>query len=145
MNHKAEFHKASKPKAPSPFCVRLSDEEKARLRTEAGGRPLGAYVRDRLFGEAAQKRRVSRKPKVDDEALGRVLAALGQSRLSSNLNQIAKGVNTGTLLLTPDVEADVREACDAVAAMRRDLLKALGLQTDPPSSEGLRRGERRPR
>ena len=128
MNHKAEFQKSSKPKAPSPFCMRLSDEEKARLCAEAGGRPLGAYVRDRLFGEAAQKRRVCRKPKVDDEALGRVLAALGQSRLSSNLNQIAKGVNMGTLPLTPDVQADVREACEAVAVMRRDLVKALGLQ-----------------
>ena len=132
MNHKAEFYKAAKPKAPSPFCVRLSDEEKARLRADAGGRPLGAYVRDRLFGEAAQKRRISRKPKVDDEALGRVLAALGQSRLSSNLNQIAKGVNTGTLPLTPDVEADMRKACEAVAAMRRDLVKALGLQEGGP-------------
>lgn len=128
MNHKAEFHRASKPKAPSPFCVRLTDEEKARLRAEASGRPLGAFVRDKLFGEAAQKRRVSRKPKVDDEALGRVLAALGQSRLSSNLNQIAKGVNMGTLPLTPDVQADVREACEAVAVMRRDLVRALGLQ-----------------
>ena len=132
MNRKAEFQKATKPKAPSPFCVRLSDEEKARLRTEAGGRPLGAYVRHKLFGEAAQKRRVSRKPKVDDEALGRVLAALGQTRLSSNLNQIAKGVNMGTLPLTPDVEADVREACETVAAMRRDLVKALGLQEGGP-------------
>ena len=58
---------------------------------------------------------------------GRVLAALGQSRIASNLNQLAKAVNIGVLPVTPETEADMSEACAAVSAMRADLMRALGL------------------
>ena len=45
---------------------------------------LGAYIRERLFGEDAAPRKTRGKfPVKDHEALGRVLAALGSSRLSS--------------------------------------------------------------
>jgi hypothetical protein len=65
-------------------------------------------------------------PVKDHEALGRVLGALGGSRLSSNLNQLAKAVNTGSLPATPDTEKELREACKAVTAMRDELMRALG-------------------
>jgi hypothetical protein len=55
-----------------------------------------------------------------------VLGALGRSRLSSNLNQLAKAVNTGSLPVTPETEADLRQACRDVAEIRADLLRALG-------------------
>lgn len=66
-------------------------------------------------------------PVWDAEALGRVLGALGQSRLSSNLNQLAKAVNTGSLPVTPETEADLVAACRDVAAMRSLLMRALGI------------------
>jgi len=62
----------------------------------------------------------------DKEALGRVMGALGASRLSSNLNQLAKAVNTGSLPVTPETEEELREACREIAELRADLLKALG-------------------
>ncbi|MCE8511054.1 hypothetical protein KBY28_21655, partial [Ruegeria pomeroyi] len=65
-------------------------------------------------------------PVKDAEALGRVLGALGASRLSSNLNQLAKAVNTGSLPVTPETEADLVAACEEVRALRDDLLRALG-------------------
>jgi hypothetical protein len=55
-----------------------------------------------------------------------VLGALGQSRLSANLNQLAKAVNTGSLPVTPETEADLKAACKDVLALRADLLRALG-------------------
>ena len=89
--------------------------------------PLGQYIREQLLGDdAAPRKRRVRTPVKDEEALGRVLAELGNSRLSQNLNQLARAVNTGSLPVSPEVEADLRDACRAVAEMREALLKALG-------------------
>jgi len=121
-------HKQPTPQKPTPFSLRLSFEERARLEQDASGMALGAYIRDRLFGEDAAPRHTrGHFPVKDYAALGRVLAALGQSRLSNNLNQLAKAVNTGSLPVTPETEGDLRQACKDVQAMRRDLLIALGL------------------
>lgn len=124
--------KAAKRKSPPPFSLRLTYEERARLEADAAGKPLGAYIRERLLGEdAAPRKRRSNGPIRDHEALGRIMGALGQSRLSSNLNQLAKAVNTGSLPVTPETEADLKEACREVAAMRADLLRALGKSPGP--------------
>ena len=63
----------------------------------------------------------------DHKALAQVLAALGGSRLSSNLNQLARGVNTGTLPVLPETEEDIRQACADVATIRKALIDALDL------------------
>jgi hypothetical protein len=110
-----------------PFSLRLTFEERARLERDAVGMSLGAYIRLRLFGENAAPRKTrGRQPVKDHEALGRVLGALGGSRLSQNLNQLAKAVNTGSLPVTPETERDLREACASVALLRADLMRALG-------------------
>ena len=117
-------------KPPSPFSLRLSEEERANLIRQAGSRPLGAYIRERLLGERAEKRRTFRKPKGDDKQIAQVLAELGASRLSSNLNQLAKSANMGTLDVSRNVEQELQDACGTVLAMRDALLTALGLKTD---------------
>lgn len=130
MTLRHEFHKyADKPaaKQPPPFSLRLTQDEKAQLLAEAGHKPLGFYIRERLFGaNAAPRKRQGNSPVKNQEALARVLAALGQSRLSANLNQLAKAVNTGSLPVTPETEADLQQACHEVSALRADLLRALG-------------------
>jgi len=114
---------------PSPFSLRLTFEERAQLEQDAAGMALGAYVRERLFGDNVAPRKTRGKfPVKDHEALGRVLAALGASRVSNNLNQLAKAVNTGSLPATPETELDLVEACAAIQDMRRDLLSALMVQ-----------------
>ncbi|MEM5585907.1 hypothetical protein WNZ15_25855 [Roseibium sp. AS2] len=112
-----------------PFSLRLTFEERAKLEHEAAGMPLGAYIRKQVFGENATPRKTRGKHPVKDHvALGRVLGALGQSRLSSNLNQLARAVNTGSLPVTPDTEQSLLEACEAVEEIREELLKALGVR-----------------
>lgn len=120
---------ASKKKYPPPFSLRLTYEERARLEGLSGDKPLGTFIREALLGDDVSQRK--RGGSVDHEALGRVLGALGQSRLSSNLNQLAKAVNTGSLPVTPETEADLRAACRDVSAMRADLLRALGKRPGP--------------
>ena len=66
-------------------------------------------------------------PVEDHQALGRVLAALGRSSLSSNLNQLARAVNTGTLPVHPETEAELMSACHEIKAIRAELVRALGL------------------
>ncbi|MCM2397756.1 hypothetical protein NBH19_16920 [Rhizobium sp. S95] len=122
----------ARPKQRKPetknFCLRLTDDEKRLLLERAGKVPLGTFIRNVLLGTEVQtKRRTSRKPAMDETALARVLAALGSSRLSSNLNQLAKAVNIGALPVTPETEREIADACKAVVGMRRDLLLALGL------------------
>lgn len=120
------------PKYPPPFSIRFTFEERARLDAERGRSSLAVHIRERLFGdEVTPRRRPGNSPVKDAEALGRVLGALGGSRLSNNLNQLAKAVNTGSLPVTPDTEADLVEACQEVKALRADLLRALGKLPGP--------------
>ena len=118
----------SKPAAP--FSLRLSVEERALLDAQAGGRPLGAYIRQRLLGEKSDKRRSIRKPKVDERQIAALLAELGRSRLSSNLNQLAKAANVGTLDVSKEVEAQLQEMYQAILDMRDALITALGLKPE---------------
>ncbi len=121
----------SKPggkKSAAPFSLRLTEEERAALDRQAGSKPLGAYIRERLLTGQVRKRRASRKPRVDEKQLAQVLAELGRSRLSSNLNQLAKHANVGILPDSPEVAKELKEACGAVKVMRDTLLTALGLK-----------------
>ena len=116
---------------PAPFSLRLTFEERSALEAAAGGQPLGRYIRQKVLGEnAAERKPYGKTPVKDHVALGRVLAGLGQSRLSNNLNQLARAVNSGSLPVTPDTEAYLREACDDIREIRTELVKALGLQPE---------------
>lgn len=118
-----------------PVSVRLSKEERERLDAEAGSLSVSSYIRHRLF-EAPTPRRAYRRPVKDDKALGEVLAALGQSRIRNNLNQLAKAVHSGSLPVTPETEAAILAACASVQQMSGQLVQALGLPDEPPKGGG---------
>lgn len=119
-------------KYPPPFSIRFTFEERARLDALRGRQSLAAYIRECLFGEdAAPRKKPGNSPIVNAEALARVLGALGASRLSSNLNQLAKAVHMGSLPVTPETEEELQEACAEVKALRTDLMRALGKMPEP--------------
>ena len=119
-------HPKTKRRRTPPFSLRLTNEERELLNRKAGKKPLGSYIREQLLGGQAQPRQKVRKVRYDDKLIAQLLAELGQSRIPSNLNQLAKAVNTGTLGLPSDVERDLLEACRAIISMRDNLLVALG-------------------
>ena len=120
--------RAERPPKPAPFSLRLSQDERARLLLEAGDQTLGAYIRERLFGDSLPKRRPHRRrPIKDEQALAQALGQLGNSHLANNLNQLAKAANTGSLSVSRETEEALRQAIDDVHAMRRMLMQALGL------------------
>jgi hypothetical protein len=112
-------------KREAPFSLRLTFEEKAALKKMAGDMPLGAYIKAVLFDGAPHNVRRGKSRVSDPELLGRALGQLGKSRLSQNVNQLAKAVNMGALPVTPETEADLRQACANIAVMREELMRAL--------------------
>lgn len=66
----------------------------------------------------------------DRAAMGKALALLGQSRIASNLNQLAHAANIGALIMTEDEEAGLKAALQHVSEIRALLLKATGLRTE---------------
>lgn len=115
----------AKAKREAPFSLRLSFEERAALKKMAAGEPLGAYIKAVPFDEARTGVRRSKTPARDGQAVGRALGDLGKSRLSQNLNQLAKAVNMGALPVTPETETEIQGACRAVKEMRDALMDAL--------------------
>lgn len=75
--------KARSANYPPPFSIRFTFEERARLDAERGRHSLAAHIRERLFGDEASVRKKPGNTAVGDaEALGRVLGASCNSRLS---------------------------------------------------------------
>lgn len=117
-------------KYPPPYSLRLTLEERQRLKHDAGNMPLSAYIRERLFDTPSPRKRSFRQPLKDEETLAKLLTELGQSRLSNNLNQLAKASNSGSLPVTPETEQAIHQAAHDVEEMKAYLIKALGLQPE---------------
>ena len=116
-------------KRPAPLSLRLSHEERERLQDQAGGMALGAYIKSVVFDDQAPKyRRRRAAPAADQRLLAEVLARLGGSRTANNLNQIAKHLNQGTLIIDDEVAADLSRAVAEVAWIRVTLMQALGIK-----------------
>lgn len=129
MNEKLDdFAQPRRQPQTKVFSVRLTNAERQRLAELAGSVPLGTYIRERLLSpEDTHPRLVRHRHRsIDHALLSRVLATLGDTRLSSNLNQLAKAVHLGVLPATPETETEIVAACEAVVVMRRALIAALG-------------------
>lgn len=104
-----------------------SFEVRAKLEEMAAGMTFSAYIRACVFAESAKRRK--RRPKsavADKAAAAEALALLGQSRIASNLNQLAYHANIGALMVGETEKAQIAEANAHLAAIRALLMQALG-------------------
>ena len=125
--------KAPTSRRPAPLSLRLTPEERLQLERDAAGLSLAAYIKSRLFdGLAGPVRSRGKFPVRDHQAISTVLGKLGHSRIANNLNQIARAANVGALDVTPEIEAELREAAAEVIAIRQLLVEALGLNGGSP-------------
>lgn len=122
-------HPSSPSKYGAPFSLRLTQEERKALNELADGQPLGAYIKDALLNRGIRPRTRGARPVKDRAALARLLGLLGASRLSQNINQLAKAANTGSLPVNEEVHRALLEGCAAIQSIRTLLLIALGLQS----------------
>jgi hypothetical protein len=92
--------------------------------------PKGAYIKSVIFADDAPTYRKRRQaPSAEQQLLAAVLARLGQTKHANNLNQIAKHLNLGTLVLDEELAADINAALADIAWMRTKLMEALGVQS----------------
>ena len=117
-----------------PFSIRLSKDERQLLKLRAGRMPLSAYIRFMLF-DIPTPRRQAIHTNVNKELIERLLHRLGNTRISSNLNQLAKASNSGALPLDEETHALLHEACNAVLDMREELSLALGRKAKSNTGE----------
>lgn len=124
-----EATSASAPKPTHTVSFRVTDEERDRLNSDAAGVSRSAYIRECLFGSSAKKRKTRGKTPVKDfEALARVLSLLGRSNLANDLNELDWAVRNGIVKIDPPTALAIKQACVDVAALRKDLIIALGLK-----------------
>ena len=119
-------------KYPPPFSMRFTDDERRVLEMAASGRPLAAYIRWLIFKEDMPElpKRRTREQVADPQRkeLSKLLGTLGKSRISQNINQLAKAANSGSLPVNMEVVEELNDACKAIRWMRETLIKAIGLK-----------------
>jgi len=122
------------PTKAAPFSIRLSEDERDRLIAAAGGIPLGSYIKATMLDRAPPiRRRASPLPKQDRRILAKALALFSRSNVANNLNQIAKAVNIGTLPVTPETEAELRELLRLVRRLHDLMMDGLGYRMEDRS------------
>lgn len=109
--------------------VRLSPEEFARVTDKAdkAGMATAAFMRAAALGDAGP--RAQRRAPADKETLLRILGQLG--KIGSNINQIARRLNSGERADLPVLE----EALRAYLELRNAIFEALGLKAKGPASD----------
>lgn len=113
---------------PAPFSLRLSIQEREEIKKLADGLPMGQYIKDAILQNGMRPAQ-SRKPSIrDQKLLAKLLGALGRSRIASNINQLAKAANSGSLPVNEEVLKSLKEATSAILWMRDTLIKAMGLK-----------------
>lgn len=113
---------------PAPFSLRLNEKERSELNKLANGAPLGQFIKDAIFTHGMRPAQ-SRKPVIaDQKLLAKLLGALGQSRIASNINQLAKAANSGSLPVNDEMLKSLQEAVNAIAWMRECLIRGMGLK-----------------
>lgn len=117
----------TKKKRPAPLSVRISDEQRERLKKQAGNMTVNAYILWRLFGDDACKGR-QRHITRDILLLSQILAKLGQSNLSPDLHTLAQSAKCGALHVTPEVKGELSQACADVADIKFMLMQAIGIK-----------------
>lgn len=121
--------KSAKRTSISPVTLRLTPDERERLDELAAGMTLSAYIRACVFTQEEKRRKTRPKAVVaDKKAAAEALALLGQSRIASNLNQLAYHANIGTLTVGEAEKAQISEAYAHVLSIRSFLMRALGKQ-----------------
>ncbi|WP_299628108.1 hypothetical protein [uncultured Tateyamaria sp.] len=114
-------------RALSPLTLRLTPAERERLKVLAAGMTFSAYARACLFAEDARTRaQAATDPVTNKKAMAEALALLGQSRIASNLNQLAYHANVGALIEDAETKEQIREANAHLLAIRTLLMEGLG-------------------
>lgn len=116
-------------KRPSPVSIRFSDKQLAALAPHTNGQALGPYIKEFVLkGHSVRAKSNNGNSVKDYEVLARLLRGLGQSELRTYLCALHELANNGRFIADEETHGQLRQACADIAAMRNDLVSALGLR-----------------
>ncbi|MEI9849885.1 MAG: hypothetical protein WDN24_02290 [Sphingomonas sp.] len=108
-----------RPKRAAPFCLRLSADERARLERDAGGIPLGTFIKARLLNN---------DPATDRKFAARTLATFGQIGTLDYLLALDEACRAGEAFLPPRLQQPLPGLIDALRRFKDWLLRILGVR-----------------
>lgn len=114
-----------------PYSILMSEAERTRAQALADivGISVPELIRLSIDSDDLEKKLIRIKKKhLDRQDAAAILAKLGEQRYASNLNQLAREMNTGTLVWSVDAQNELLEACEAVLWMRDTLIRMQGLK-----------------
>ncbi len=124
---KKDFDKITKQ--PPPFSIRFSWDQRAELDRLSDGQSWGGYIKDALFVKKQRPHYNRQTSKIQDrKILAKLLGALGQSRIASNINQLAKAANSGSLPVNVEVVNAIMSAVKTIEWMKITLIEGMGLK-----------------
>ncbi len=116
--------KTTNPK-PAPFSLRLTEAERRTLIKRAGDQPLGTYIRNRIL----QSDSIGNiDAMIDKLTLAQILALLGQSQIARHLEDLARAVRRGAVIVTPETESKLTEALLDIRRIKTVLMNALNIK-----------------
>lgn len=107
------------------LSIRLTATERQTLEQAAGTMPLSAYARRHLL-DVQPRASFTRRPGIDAQTHGRLLAVLGRTRLASSLADLSEAARLGTVALSPEHLVWIKAAHDNLRDIRTLLTQALG-------------------
>jgi hypothetical protein len=126
---KQDFDKARKSN-PSPLSIYFNWAQIDKLDELRQGQKRGTFIKEVIFNSG--KRLVRRYAETDRILIAKVLAALGKSRISSNINQLAKAANSGSLPVNEEVEKALLKACMTIEWIKVTLIESMGIKPQRP-------------
>ena len=114
-------------KRPPPYSIRFSDKERHDMEKIADGTPLAQFIKSCVRHFLDNPDKLPKEPEFEPilTLICKILGQLGKSRMASNINQLAKASNSGSLPVNPEVEKALMDASIALIMMREDLLKII--------------------
>ncbi|UTW60238.1 hypothetical protein KFE96_07970 [Kordiimonas sp. SCSIO 12603] len=107
-------------KASTLLSVRLNNDERAELQKRAGSEKLSTYVKRCVFVKRKASGGMSR------EQVALILAKLASCDLAGSMLEMAESSRLGVLVVSPDTEKALTQACTDIAHMRLMLMQGLG-------------------
>lgn len=126
----------------SPLSLRLTRDERARLKREAGDSPLGAHIKRRLFADEPPPAGRRPLPVRDQRTIATMLAQLGRSELAASLRDLADAARSGSLHCDDEITAILTSGCADIEFIRSMLVTALGLKPKPAPAPPLTKPRR---
>lgn len=131
---KQDFEAANKRPKPPPFSIWLNWAQRKKLDELSNGEPWATYIKRIIFsGKLVPAQKNTPNP-LDRKLIAKLISVIGKSRLSSNVNQLAKAANSGSLQVNEEVVKALMQTCRTIEWMRITLIKALGLKPHQPKN-----------